>query len=147
MWKVSDSVDMYGVDRWGEDYFDIDGEGNVTVAPDPEGPSVPIVKIIGELRAQGFKTPITLRFPQILTHRIQALHRAFERAVEEFGYDGAHRAVFPFKVKLREFFPPFGNTIHISQVFARYANHNSICIYTDQSQVRYLHQIFSQHTQ
>jgi arginine decarboxylase len=45
---------------------------------------------------------MTLRFPQILAHRIRGLHRAFERAGEEFGYDGGHRAVFPFKVNQRK---------------------------------------------
>jgi arginine decarboxylase len=102
MWKVSDSVEMYGIDRWGEGYFNIDGEGNVNVSPDPDGPSVPLIRIIRTLEGKGLNTPIILRFPQILSHRIASLHAAFSHAVDEFGYEGCHKAVFPFKVNQRK---------------------------------------------
>jgi arginine decarboxylase-like protein len=43
------------------------------------------------------RLPILLRFPQVVCHRMSALHATFDAAVARFEYGGTYRGVFPVK--------------------------------------------------
>ena len=90
---------IYGIDDWGAGYFDVNGKGNLTVAPwkDPQR-AIDVHEAVLDLVKLNHSTPFLLRFPQILDERLEALHKAFRNAMVEFDYPGRHLAVYPVKV-------------------------------------------------
>src|SRR5262245_65906819 len=44
------------------------------------------------------RTPLLVRFSDILAARVRGLAEAFERAFSEYGYRGQYRGVYPIKV-------------------------------------------------
>ncbi|KAF6999011.1 LOW QUALITY PROTEIN: hypothetical protein CFC21_015084 [Triticum aestivum] len=48
------------------------------------------------------KFPMILRFPDVLRHRLDALHVAFAAAIKHTGYHSAYHGVFPVKVNQNE---------------------------------------------
>lgn len=102
MWRVEDSLELYGVPYWGDGYFDISKDGNLTITTSKHSPQgIELIRIVEELRAKGLKPPFLLRFPQLLRERMRELHTAFETAIREFEYGGVYRSVFPVKVNQR----------------------------------------------
>ncbi len=90
---------LYGVENWGFDYFFINEDGNLAVAPSKDrSRSIDIYRVVRELTRARQSTPALLRFPQILDERMSALHEAFTNAIKEFHYQGRHLAVYPTKV-------------------------------------------------
>src|SRR3954465_7848273 len=103
-WDVESAIATYNVDRWGGDYFTINGNGNVEVRPlQDNGGSIDILEVVSEARARGLPFPIVIRFQDLLRHRVESVNRAFQSAITEFGYRSSYRGVFPIKVnQLRE---------------------------------------------
>ncbi|HUP65903.1 MAG TPA: biosynthetic arginine decarboxylase [Thermoanaerobaculia bacterium] len=103
-WVTDDAHEVYRIDRWGSGYFDVDAAGNLTVAPlQEQGPSIPIPAVVREALEQGLKTPLLLRFQDLLRHRVERINQAFQRAIQENRYKNDYRGVFPIKVnQLRE---------------------------------------------
>ena len=102
-WTVSQSAALYGLDRWGAPYYDIDTEGFLCVKPAGDDRSVRIAEVIREAESKGLKTPIVIRFQDLLRQRVEKLNQAFHRSIEEEGYSGRYQGVFPIKVnQLRE---------------------------------------------
>lgn len=90
---------IYAIDRWGEGYFGINGDGHLYARPDPEGPTqVDLVTLAGQIDAEGLSLPILVRFKDILRHRVESLHRAFADAARTHGYGGRYQPVYPIKV-------------------------------------------------
>lgn len=99
LWRVEDSLDLYGINRWGRDYFSANRKGHLVIRPSTTASTYADVKeIVDALRADGIQTPILLRFPQLIGDRIQRQYQAFEKAKRDYGYKGRLRAVFPMKV-------------------------------------------------
>jgi arginine decarboxylase len=97
--KVSPVPQTYGVNRWGEGYFGINGRGHATVWPRPDGQvEIDLYELARDLIASGLRLPVLVRFNDILSHRVESLCAAFARAAEGIGYDGGYRAVYPIKV-------------------------------------------------
>ncbi|MCS7465515.1 biosynthetic arginine decarboxylase [Stieleria sp. ICT_E10.1] len=98
-WTVQDSVAEYGVDRWGDGYFNISEQGTVVVSPSrDEHTSIDLKALVDQLGDRGLSLPILLRFNGILRDRLQHLHHCFAQAIEENGYQNRYRCVFPIKV-------------------------------------------------
>lgn len=98
-WSVADALENYGVTNWSAGYFGINEKGHVVVHPQgPEGPAADLKELVDEVRQRGIDLPLLLRFTGILKERIRALHEAFYRAIQESGYRGDYRGVFPVKV-------------------------------------------------
>jgi arginine decarboxylase len=95
---------MYQVPGWGDGYYRITGNGTLAAMPlGPDGPEVDLLDVIETLREQNVATPITVRFPQILEHRVDRLNRAFQKALKDNGCKDVHyRGVFPIKVNQRK---------------------------------------------
>ncbi|MHB1327291.1 MAG: biosynthetic arginine decarboxylase, partial [Gemmatimonadales bacterium] len=84
---------------WGQGFFRINGEGHVTVHPDPSnGVSLDLYRLALDLNAQGVPLPLLIRFSDILQSRIELLAKEFGRAIDEFGYEGKYNTVYPIKV-------------------------------------------------
>src|SRR5689334_22903844 len=103
-WDVESAIATYNVDRWGGDYFTVNGNGNVEVRPlQDAGGSIDILGVVSEARARGLAFPLVIRFQDLLRHRVESVNKAFQAAISEFGYRGTYRGVFPIKVnQLRE---------------------------------------------
>jgi arginine decarboxylase len=103
-WTTEDSKDLYMIDRWGGGYFDVDERGRITVAPlQKKGGRIAIQEVLQEAQSQGLKTPLLIRFQDMLHHRVRILNEAFSRAIAEHKFRGSYRGVYPIKVnQLRE---------------------------------------------
>ena len=103
-WDVESAIATYNVDGWGSGYFTINENGNVNVRPLQEnGGSIDILAVVNEARSRGLGFPLVIRFQDLLRHRVESVNRAFQAAINEFGYRNAYRGVFPIKVnQLRE---------------------------------------------
>jgi arginine decarboxylase len=98
-WSIENSKELYGTNSWGANYFDINQQGNVLVTPSgPNGPSVDIVDLAQDLQERGIRVPLLLRFPDITKSRIELINSCFRKAIEENGYKGLYRGVYPIKV-------------------------------------------------
>ncbi|MCB0308189.1 MAG: biosynthetic arginine decarboxylase [Bdellovibrionales bacterium] len=99
---IEDAMNLYGLDSWGAGYFGIDELGCLEVLPTKTSDRrVSMVRILEELKKRRIKTPVLLRFPQILHTQVHALSEAFERAIKEFNYGQTYFPVFPIKVNQR----------------------------------------------
>ncbi len=97
-WTIQDAATLYGVKEWGNDYFAINAKGHLEVAPtQDENLVADVYEIVQHLRKKGVRTPLILRFPQILADRVIELHEAFRKAIKEFAYDGSYQGVYPVK--------------------------------------------------
>ncbi len=103
-WNVQSARAVYNIDRWGASYFDINGEGHVVAKPLPESSAeVDITDVIEEAKGRGLKLPLLIRFQDILRHRVETINKMFRQSIEQYGYQGRYRGVFPIKVnQLRE---------------------------------------------
>ncbi len=103
-WDVSSALALYNVERWGAPYFTINGSGHVAVRPDGDAAhEIDMMELVAEARSRGLPFPITLRFQDLLRHRVKTINKAFAEAIAGAGYGNAYRGVFPIKVnQLRE---------------------------------------------
>src|SRR5438552_1523507 len=103
-WTVQDSAALYMIDRWGAGYFDVNANGDMTVAPLQEASiGIPIIDALREAKVLNLDAPLLIRFQDLLRHRVESLNNAFTRAIAEHKYRGNYRGVFPIKVnQLRE---------------------------------------------
>ncbi len=96
---IDKTIETYGIQNWGADYFGVNSKGNMIVrAPEDGSLTADLKEIIDDLRKRGINTPILLRFPQLLFGQIRKLQTSFKKAIKEFEYDGGHLCVFPMKV-------------------------------------------------
>jgi len=104
VWTNDDAKELYLIDRWGAGYFDVNDDGNMTVAPLQErGRKIALQDVVNDAREQGLRTPLLIRFQDLLHHRVRNLNLAFASAIAENKYRGVYRGVFPIKVnQLRE---------------------------------------------
>ncbi len=98
-WKVDDSAQLYQIDAWGGGYFGVNEAGNVVVRPDQQaGREIDLHEVVEGLKARDLTAPLVIRFSDIITHRLKAIHDAFAQAIAENEYRGRYAAVFPIKV-------------------------------------------------
>lgn len=98
-WSIAKSASRYQIQGWGAPYFSIAENGHVVARPNPSvDRSLDLYAIVGELKARGLDLPLLIRFSDIVSHRIQRINEAFQRAIQEYEYAGAYRGVFPVKV-------------------------------------------------
>lgn len=91
---------IYNVERWGEGYFGVDGDGHVTVSPNGSvaAGTARLDDVLRACREAGLRSPVLVRFDGILRHRVQMLAGAFREAIAAQGYQGGYIPVYPIKV-------------------------------------------------
>ena len=98
-WSTEKSKELYGVGLWGSNFFDVNDKGNIVVTPSgPTGPSVDLLELTQDLQERGIRVPMLIRFPDITKSRVELLSGCFKKSIEESGYKGAYRGVYPIKV-------------------------------------------------
>ncbi|MCC3705340.1 biosynthetic arginine decarboxylase [Rouxiella badensis] len=98
---ASKMLRTYNVAYWGNNYYDVNELGHISVCPDPDVPAarVDLAQLVKDMREQdGQRLPALFCFPQILQHRLRSINAAFKRARESFGYEGDYFLVYPIKV-------------------------------------------------
>lgn len=103
-WGVSDSIKLYNLENWGDQYFSLNPTGNLTVHPrQGMGPGIDLMNVVEEIRSQGLSMPVLVRFQDIIRHRVIALNESFRKSIREAGYRGQYQGVYPIKVnQMRE---------------------------------------------
>jgi len=98
-WAVTDSARIYGIRNWGLGYFSVNEEGHVVVQPTQDtSRSIDLKKLVDELRERDIQLPCLIRFTDILKHRVNRIHEAFDKAIRENDFKGRYRCVYPIKV-------------------------------------------------
>jgi arginine decarboxylase len=98
-WTPADSLDLYNIRGWGNNYFSVDGHGHMVVHPGGHGsPAIDLKELVDEVRERGIGLPLLIRFSEIIKARVVELNEAFNGAIAEYGYQGAYRGVYPIKV-------------------------------------------------
>ncbi|MDZ4798182.1 MAG: biosynthetic arginine decarboxylase [Bryobacteraceae bacterium] len=98
-WTVTDASELYDVPAWGKGYFAVGENGHLWVHPgkEPER-GIDLKELVEKLVLRGINPPILIRFGEILKHRLGEIHGAFKNAIQEHGYKGDYRCVYPIKV-------------------------------------------------
>ena len=98
-WSIDRSRELYGLKNWGDSFFDINEAGNVSVCPQRDGgQSIDMLELTRDLQRRGLRTPMLVRFSDVLASRIDELAGAFEQSIAEYEYSGRWRGVYPIKV-------------------------------------------------
>ncbi len=98
-WTAADSAELYSIRNWGLSYFSINDQGNMTVTPSGEGKgAIDLKELVDELVRRGISAPLLIRFNDILRSRVELLNECFRRAINDYGYKGAYKGVYPIKV-------------------------------------------------
>ncbi len=96
---VDNAVEIYGIDHWGNGYLAIRDNGDLVVSPTRDSSrAIDVLEVVESLRARDVRTPVLLRFPQLLESQVNELCRAFQNSIDEFRYAGRYQPVFPIKV-------------------------------------------------
>jgi arginine decarboxylase len=98
-WTVFEAAELYEVANWGKGYFSVDAKGHVNVLPtkDP-GWAIDLKLLVDRLRAQGVHAPVLIRFSDVLQHRLGEIQDAFQKAIDEYGYQSPYHCIYPIKV-------------------------------------------------
>lgn len=98
-WTPADSKDLYRVEGWSEGYFSVSDRGTVMAHPGgPDSAGIDVHEVVRGLAAREMGTPVILRFPGILEHRMRELRQAFDTVIADVEYRGAYTCVYPIKV-------------------------------------------------
>ena len=98
-WTIEDSLELYNLPRWGNEYFWVNERGHMRGHPGgPTTPAIDLKDLVDEVLRRGIGPPLLIRFSEILKARVTELNAAFGRAIAEYGYRGAYRGVYPIKV-------------------------------------------------
>ena len=99
-WTYKKSRDFYNIQTWGNSYFDVNKQGQITVkrgkylADKP----VAIIDIINAAKKQGVNTPLILRFTDIIQNRAKRIIKAFNDTKKHIGYPQNYTLIYPIKV-------------------------------------------------
>jgi arginine decarboxylase len=99
-WSPAKSAELYGTESWGHGFFGVNDNGHVTVRLTDEGgqAEISLFEIIEGLRDRGTDLPVLLRFRDLLHSRITEINESFRKAIQDIGYRGQYRGVYPIKV-------------------------------------------------
>jgi len=95
-WGYELSAQLYGIDRWSNDYFGLSPDGKVTAKT--LNTAVPLMDIVEGMFERDMQMPVLLRIENILDAQIQRLNEAFRKAIKEQNYQAGYRGVYPIKV-------------------------------------------------
>src|SRR5262245_13081140 len=104
-WTPADSLDLYNIRGWGNNYFSVSDEGHMLVHPGGPGskPAIDLKELVDEVRERGIGLPLLIRFSEIIKARVVELNEAFAKAIKEYGYKNHYRGVYPIKVNQDRF--------------------------------------------
>jgi arginine decarboxylase len=98
-WSIEKARQMYNIAHWADGYFDVNEKGELIAMPtnDPAR-AVSLPEVIQAARKQGLRSPLLVRFIDILGDRVKRMQQAFAKASAEHQFQGGYCAIFPIKV-------------------------------------------------
>jgi arginine decarboxylase len=98
-WTSAHAAGLYRVADWGAGYFGVSSRGTLEAYPeaDPTRP-IDLYDVVNGLAAREITSPVIIRLPGILEHRMRDLRRAFDEAIADVGYEAPYVCVYPIKV-------------------------------------------------
>lgn len=98
-WSIQDSLEHYLISRWGHPFFSINDHGHLECRPKlgSDG-SIDLKELIDDLKRRGIKTPVLLRFNDILAAQVKSLAHSFKKCIDDYNYQATYRSVMPIKV-------------------------------------------------
>lgn len=98
-WTILQSIQTYAINFWGDGYFSINDQGNVSVKPSSDmATELDLFEIAQSLSEKNLSLPVLVRFTDILKDRVKRLNDAFAKACTNNGYQGRYTPVYPIKV-------------------------------------------------
>ena len=97
-WRVEDSAELYNINGWGVNYYNINEKGHVYVTPRKDGVAIDLKELMDELDRRNITAPVLLRFPDIIDNRIEKTATCFQKAAREYNFKAEHFIVYPIKV-------------------------------------------------
>ena len=98
-WTVQDSAELYGIPYWGKGLFRVDQQGHLLATPQGEGGGdINLHELVDELQERGIDLPVLVRMSQVAERRVGLMWQCFDAAIEEYGFTGRYRGVYPIKV-------------------------------------------------
>jgi arginine decarboxylase len=98
-WTILQSIQTYAINFWGDGYFSINDQGNVSVKPSADKDTqLDLFEIAQTLRDKDLSLPVLVRFTDILKDRVKRLNDAFSKACTNNQYNGSYTPVYPIKV-------------------------------------------------
>ncbi len=103
-WSIKDAVELYGIENWGSDFFQVnkDGEVTVTLRKGDALEPVSLFQIARGLDERGITMPVLMHFPDLIFNRIDRINKSFNNVIKEYGYTGNYRGVYPIKVNQQQ---------------------------------------------
>jgi arginine decarboxylase len=95
-WTLTKAEELYGFERWGNDYFSVSESGNVTAKT--LNAQVELMDIVQGMKERDLQMPVLLRIENLLDAQIHRLNIAFRKAIKTYDYKGEYRGVYPIKV-------------------------------------------------
>lgn len=99
-WNLDAARQLYSINHWGNGYFDINEQGNVSLCtPNNPQQQVDLYDLAMRVHKEdGMRFPLLLRFVNVLHDRVQRLQQAFNEAIAASGQDSCYTAIYPIKV-------------------------------------------------
>ncbi len=98
-WTIDEAREHYNINGWGAGYFDINTKGNIVVRPNRQNQhDIDLKALVDDIQSKGYSLPVLIRFSDILKASIANLANSFQRAIEEYEYNGQYHGVYPIKV-------------------------------------------------
>jgi arginine decarboxylase len=98
-WTIQDSLEHYLISRWGQPFFSINKKGHLECVPKRGAlSSIDLKELIDDLKKRGIKTPVLLRFNDILASQVESLSLAFKKSIDDYRYNSIYCPVMPIKV-------------------------------------------------
>lgn len=97
-WRIEDSAELYNINGWGVNYFNINEKGHVYVTPRKDDLQIDLKELMDELDTKNISSPVLLRFPDILDNRIEKTAMCFQKAAKEYDFKAKHFIIYPIKV-------------------------------------------------
>ena len=102
-WSIEAARRTYSMAHWAEGYFDIDSAGRLVVQPrGGGGAQVALTEVVCQAQRAGLRSPLLVRFTDILGDKLARLQAAFAKAMHEKDYAGGYTAIFPIKVNQQQ---------------------------------------------
>lgn len=99
-----DAESLYRMGEWSDGFFGVGGNGHLIVRTGVvDAPRIDVAELVEDLATRGIRTPVLLRFHDVLRQRVRRINSAFADAVSETNYKGTYKCVYPIKVnQMRE---------------------------------------------
>lgn len=102
-WDIRKSEELYGINNWGQGYFYVNGDGQLSITHNKNtSTGTSLLDIIKGVEDRGLDMPVLLRFENILDNQITVLNEAFIKAIKSLDYKGSYRGAYPVKVNQQQ---------------------------------------------